>query len=143
MTFARLLLTCLLVSAAGACGEDADSPSSPSPMPPPAPTLRALLMPFGNFRWTDCIGSAQPSCTFAASLRNVGNGCAIRVEGTVRLFSAQGFQVGTTYRFVLPPQQIVAPGEQIPYFVPFIPVFAATAATDYVVSPVWIDTPCF
>jgi hypothetical protein len=143
-SWVRLALVGLLL--VSACADDetgSKSSGGPTAPTPPAPTLRANLTPFGNFRWQDCVSSGTPSCTFVAALSNTGPGCAIRVEGTVRLFEAHGLQVGTSYHFVLPPQQIVGPREQVPYFVSFVPVDIAQLATDYTVTPVWVDTPCF
>jgi hypothetical protein len=135
------LLACVLL----AC--EADAPTAPTTPPPatpppaPMPAARANLQPFGAFQWTNCFDAAS-ACTFTAQLRNVGNGCAEHVGGTVRLFSL-GVQIGLTYQFVLPAQQIVNVGEPVPYFVPFVPSSVASEATDYIVTPSWIDTPCF
>lgn len=137
---ARWLMLALALTVC-ACADDGGTVTAPTPAP--VPTARANLLPNGLFRWTDCFALPTPVCTFTATLRNAGAGCANRVEGSVRFFNSLGLQVGGTYRFVLPAQQLVMPGETIPFFVPSVPSFVAQGTIEYTVTPVWVDTPCF
>jgi hypothetical protein len=138
----NLLLVLVLACGAVACGEEDPEDAPPLTAPSaPAPTPRARFQPIGLFQFTNCF-TAPPACTFLASLQNVGNGCALRIEGTVRFFDVTGLQLGAPSRFALPPQQIVRPEERVPFTVSFVPTATAIATFTYSVDPLWIDTPC-
>jgi hypothetical protein len=132
------------VSVEGACeakAPRAPTTTPPATPPPPTPALRGNLQPAGVFQFTNCF-DAFASCTFTESAQ-----CRHRlrgaVAGTVRLLNALGVQVGATRQWALPTQQIVVVGETVPYFVTFVPAADAAQVVDYLVTPAWVDTPCF
>lgn len=141
----RCQLLVLVLGLAAAC-ERTPEVLAPSPNPTPIPTpatLRALVQPIGTFLFDRCTTIAPAFCAFNASLVNNGAGCAIRVEGLVRLFDRTGdVQLGGSYHFALPPQQIVQPGERVSYSISFVPFDSAVRVFSYLVDPLWIDTPC-
>ena len=136
-----------LVLALGLLGCDR-TPNEPTNTPPPATTTippttpRALLQPVGVFLFNNCTVPPTSTCAFNATLVNNGAGCAIRVEGTVRLFDVTGLQLGGPYRFVLPSTQVVQPAERVGYLANFVPIEQAQRAVSYLTDPLWIDTPC-
>lgn len=143
----RSLALLVMIAAAFAvgCERDTAAPTSPEPTPPtePPPFLRALIVPVGVYTFTGCTFGSNILCQFNASLENRGSGCAIRVEGTTRLFDvATQLQIGSVYKWALPAQQVVRPAERIPYVVNFVPLTAAQQAGSYLTDVNWIDTSC-
>lgn len=138
-----VLLVLAIVPAVGSCGDDdKKTPASPSPVPDPN-FPRAVLYPVGVFTFTGCTFTAPAACQFQANLENRGAGCAIRVEGITRLIdSVTNFQVGGAYRWALPAQQIVRPGEKVLYVINFVPISDAFRAGSYFTDVNWIDTSC-
>jgi len=141
-----LVLGCLLLLIAflTGCERDPETPTSPAPTTTtiPAPTARALMQPTGSFLFNNCTVPPTSTCIFNGTLVNNGTGCAIRIEGTLRLFDITGLQLGGVYRFSLFSQQIVQPGERVGYVANFVPITQALATTTYLVDPQWIDTAC-
>jgi hypothetical protein len=147
----RLLLSVVVAVVClgvGGCSEDQDEEGGGNPTGPgaviaePPPTPRALFTPVGAFSWPNCFAVSNPVCMFSATLKNVGNGCAMRLEGVVRFFDAFGFQVGDPYRLTFPSQQVIQSGETVTVVVPFVQLQVAMATREYQVAPVWVDTPC-
>ena len=139
------LAVVILVALVAACDRTPNEPTTPPPattttIPPTTP--RALLQPVGVFLFNNCTVPPTSTCAFNATLVNNGLGCAIRVEGTVRLFDVTGLQLGGVYRFALPASQVVQPAERVAYLANFVPIDQAQRAASYLTDPLWIDTPC-
>jgi hypothetical protein len=137
----RSIALVIALAAVASCTRTPTAPETPTPPPvviPPTP--RALLQPVGVFLFTGC--TVQGTCAFNAVLVNNGPGCAIRVEGTTRIFDATGLQLGAPYKWTLPASQIVQPAERVPYVVNFVPFDQALRAQSYSTDPLWIDTSC-
>ena len=132
------VLLVVALAAVPACADDDPkddddtngSPLAPTLLPLPV-TPRAQLLANGLYTFDQC-QTATMSCRFNGLLQNVGSGCAIRVEGIVRLFDSFGFQVGShlSLRAPGPADRATARARGLHRF-NFVPVSAAQLTQTY------------
>ena len=101
---------------------------------------RAQLVPEDLHAWS--CGLPVVGCTLTGTVHNNGSGCANHIAARVRLFGAQGEQVGKVYSWRLPHQQIVDPKDDVAWRVDFVPLVDAQAMETYDINIEWVTTPC-
>jgi hypothetical protein len=101
---------------------------------------RPLLTPEHMHAWT--CGQPEVGCTLSGTLHNLGSGCAAHVSALVRLFNERGEQLGESFRWRLPSQQLVEPKDDVPWRIDFIPLVVAKAMRTYEIHVEWTTERC-
>lgn len=124
------------------CGGSSAPPTPTAPTPPPiAP---ANIVSSGQGQWSPCISSG---CAFAASVQNIGAGCATGLTVVVRFFDTANAQVGSDLQLGLTGGSLsgrtVRPNEILAVATfDFVPNATRNRVSTYSLIPAWTNVRC-
>jgi hypothetical protein len=128
MRSVALLLTLLLT----ACGS---TPTQPSQQ-------HAQVVHDSGFGIMLCAIGSSSSCSATWRLRNIGAGCAQRVQAVLTVFSSPGGStIGIYHSDPLPHTDTLRPNQTFDFRLTDVPL-ANIPPSSYRVDATWIDVPC-
>ncbi len=102
----------------------------------------ALVVHDAGFGMMLCAIGSSSSCSNTWRLRNIGAGCAQRVQAVLTVFSSPGGStIGIYHSDPLPDTDTLRPNQTVDFRLADVPL-ANVPPSSYRVDATWIDVPC-